>query len=236
MSPDGTTVTYATPKILSSAPGSAPFAFTVTATGEIPVKVSVTQSAIGAPFTGILATPIADVDLAQNGTHTYNAGVQWGELGNANAGTEGTVTWTVTCNEQPTVRHWSAGIAGPIDAVFPSTNAANQAAGWAYVTVEDSTITFQGARFTDLVGGSCIEYRFNDNTPDQRRFSAGVPMNNWNYPAVTDGLWPTKCIATDLNPTQTVTIPAGTTKLEVRSAFGAESDERFAWTTFNLLP
>ncbi len=222
-------VTYDAPKILSSAAASAPFTFTVQSTGDIPAKLHVTQTTPGAPFTSILASP-ADVVLQQNDTHAYTAGLQWGPLGNDDMGDSASITYTVDCNEVPAVRQWSAGTAGAISPVFPSTNAANETAGWLNVTVLDSTITVQSARLLGY-GGSCIEYRFNNNTPDQKR--VGSNPNT----LVTDGFWPTKCIGIPaLNPTATITIPAGVTTFEVRSAFGAESGERFDWTRFNLLP
>jgi hypothetical protein len=50
-------------------------------------------------------------------------------------------------------------------------------------------------------------------------------------PAITDGLYPYECIA---NETETLTIPADE-YVEVRMVFGAETDERFDWTRFEVL-
>ncbi len=235
-------VTYTAPTIMSSAAGSAPFSFTVQNNGSINQQLTITASAVGgtlnsSKFSAMTVTPASPVALAAGASQAISTGIQWTLLDNTDLGDSGWVTWTVNCGEVPATRHWSEGIAGHIGTpnVDPSTNAINQSNGWPYVTVNDSTITFQSVRlFTDALGGSCIEYRFNNNVPDQIRHTVNGG-NNWNT-LVTDGLWPTKCIASDLNPIQTITIPAGVTTFEVRSAFGAEGDERFDWTRFNLLP
>lgn len=91
-------VTYTAPTIMSSAPGSAPFQFTVKNTGSIPAVLQVTTSAVSPPFS-IIGAPIADAPVAAGGTHTYNTGIQWTELSSANEGTSGSVTWTINCVE-----------------------------------------------------------------------------------------------------------------------------------------
>jgi hypothetical protein len=100
ISPDQKSVTYSTVNILSSAPSSAPINFTVKNTGSIPQSLTVSTSSVSAPFS-IINFPFAAVPLAVSATHTYNTGLQWGTLTNANLGTSGTVTWTVNCGEQP---------------------------------------------------------------------------------------------------------------------------------------
>ena len=95
---DGKSVTYTAPTIMSSAPGTAPFSFTVENTGSITDVLTVSVSAVSAPFS-IIGAPFAPVTLTYPGTHTYNTGIAWSELSNANLGTSGTVTWTVNCGE-----------------------------------------------------------------------------------------------------------------------------------------
>lgn len=98
IAPDGKSVTYTAPTIESSAAGSAPFSFTVQNTGSIPDLLSVSTSTVDAPFS-IIGSPFAPVALASGSSHTYATGVSWGELTNANLGSQGTVTWTVDCGE-----------------------------------------------------------------------------------------------------------------------------------------
>jgi hypothetical protein len=99
ISGDQHSVVYNAPDITSSAPGSAPFTFTVKSTGSIPVKLQVTQTTPSAPFTSILSAPVADVILTQNGTHDYDAGLQWTDLGTANLGTSVSIVYSVSCVE-----------------------------------------------------------------------------------------------------------------------------------------
>jgi len=94
---DGKSVLYTYPAIESSAPGTAPFSFTVANTGSMPAVLTVVESAVSAPFSNILVSPAA-VILPVSGSHTYAAGVSWTELGNSNLGTSGNVQYTVNCN------------------------------------------------------------------------------------------------------------------------------------------
>ena len=98
---DGKSLTFTAPTIMSSAPGSAPFTFTVENTGSIPDVLTVTTSPdpLSAPFS-IIGAPFGSVPLATGATHTYSTGVSWTELGTGNLGQHGTVTWTVNCGEQ----------------------------------------------------------------------------------------------------------------------------------------
>lgn len=98
IAPNGKSVTYTAPTIMSSAAGSAPFSFTVQNTGSIPDMLTVSVSSVGAPFS-IIGAPFDPVPLGAGGTHTYNTGVAWGALTNANLGASGTVTWTVDCGD-----------------------------------------------------------------------------------------------------------------------------------------
>lgn len=91
-------VTYTSSPIMSSAPGSAPFFFVVKNTGSIPDVLTVSTSIVSSPF-GIIGAPFAPQHLNGGASFTYNTGVQWGELTNANLGQSGTVTWNVNCGE-----------------------------------------------------------------------------------------------------------------------------------------
>jgi predicted ribosomally synthesized peptide with SipW-like signal peptide len=95
---NGKTLTYS-PEITSSAAGSSPFSFTVTNTGVIPAVLQFSQTTLAAPFSSILATPVAPVTLAGGASTTYNAGMQWPELGMADLGKTHSITYTVSCSE-----------------------------------------------------------------------------------------------------------------------------------------
>jgi len=99
ISADHKSVAYNAPDIMSSAPGSAPFTFTVSSTGSIPVVLQVTQTTPAAPFTSILGSPVADVVLNQGGTHDYAAGLQWPELTNTTLGMAVSISYSVSCGE-----------------------------------------------------------------------------------------------------------------------------------------
>ncbi len=89
-------VTFTTPMIMSTQPGSAPFSFTVLNAGSIPDVLTVASDVITPPWS-IIGAPFAPVTLASGATYVYDTGVKWTELGNADFGTEFTVTWTVSC-------------------------------------------------------------------------------------------------------------------------------------------
>ena len=96
----GKTLTYTVvPDIASSAPGSAPFSFTVSNTGTIPAVLQLSETAVAAPFSSMLALPVASVVLPAGGTQVYNGGIQWTELSNANEGKNVSITYTVNCND-----------------------------------------------------------------------------------------------------------------------------------------
>jgi hypothetical protein len=98
IAPDGKSVSYTAPTIMSSAPGSAPFSFTVENVGTIPQDLTVSTSGVSGPFS-IIGAPFAPVALAGGDTHAYSTGVQWTEL--STPGVSGTATWTVSCGELP---------------------------------------------------------------------------------------------------------------------------------------
>ncbi len=91
-------VSFTSDSITSSAPGSAPFFFTVENTGSIPDVLTVSTSIVNPPFS-VIGAPFAPQHLDGGQSFTYNTGIQWGELTNANLGQSGTVTWSVSCGE-----------------------------------------------------------------------------------------------------------------------------------------
>lgn len=101
---DANSATYNAPTILSSAPGSAPFSFTVKNFGTIPMALSVTGPTWGGnldgSFSGIAPTIAASAFLAAGASATVTTGIQWTALDNADLGDYGSATWTVACNEQ----------------------------------------------------------------------------------------------------------------------------------------
>jgi predicted ribosomally synthesized peptide with SipW-like signal peptide len=109
----GKSLSFTAPDIMSDVAGSAPFAFVVTNKGSIPAVLQVSQNGVASPFSSLLVAPVPAVTLAANGTQTYNAGLQWGALTNANLGQNVAITYTVGCGEvgAPTVS-FASGPAG----------------------------------------------------------------------------------------------------------------------------
>jgi hypothetical protein len=109
--------------------------------------------------------------------------------------------------------------------VTPSTNDINRTNGWAHVNQVETRIGETDLEFVSTRAfASCFEYRTDGDTSQ----ASGDNPN----PAVTDGLYPYRCVN---NSTSTMTT-AATSYVEVRMVFGAESDERFDWTRFDVLP
>ena len=98
---DGKSVSYTPSNILSDVAGSKPFSFTVKNMGSIPMVLTVTQTALTAPFSSILVDPVAPVTLASGDTTVYAAGIAWTELGNPNINQVVQITYTVACNVVP---------------------------------------------------------------------------------------------------------------------------------------
>jgi hypothetical protein len=122
----------------------------------------------------------------------------------------------------------SAAVAA-VNAVTPSTNDINRTNGWAHVDADltvagEATLTFVSTR----AFVSCFEYRTDGDTSQVLAANGGVNYN----PLVLDGLYPFRCVN---NSSDTVTVPANG-YVEVRMVFGAETDERFDWTSFDVLP
>lgn len=112
-----------------------------------------------------------------------------------------------------------------VNAVTPSTNDANRTNGWAHVDQVSQGIGTTDLQFISTRGFySCFEYRTDGDTSQK--------TSNTNYnPAVNDGLYPFVC---ENNSNETLTIHAQN-YVEVRMVFGAETDERFDWTRFDVL-
>jgi hypothetical protein len=116
-----------------------------------------------------------------------------------------------------------------VNPVTPSTNDINRTLGWAHIDqvsqgTSQTTLSFISTR----PFYSCFEYRTDGDTSQVLVENGG---DNYN-PLVTDGLYPYVC---ENNSSSQLTIPANG-YVEVRMVFGAEADERFDWTTFEVLP
>ena len=116
-----------------------------------------------------------------------------------------------------------------VNAVTPSTNDINRTNGWAHVDQVSQGI---GTTDLDFISTrnfySCFEYRTDGDTSQILTENGG---DNYNT-NVTDGLYPYVC---EKNTSDTLTIHANS-YVEVRMVFGAETDERFDWTRFDVLP
>ncbi len=115
------------------------------------------------------------------------------------------------------------------NAVTPSTNAINEANGWAYVSTSNVglrtiDLTFHSTRSL----WSCFEYRTDGDTSQILSENGGVNYNT----QITDGLYPYVCVN---NSTETITVHPKR-YVEVRMVFGGERDERFDWTRFEVDP
>lgn len=114
---------------------------------------------------------------------------------------------------------------GEQNEVTPSTNALNEANGWAHVIlVGDARVGEVDLNFVaPRAFYSCFEYRVDESAPD------GPDNPNTD---VTDGLWPYTCQNAS---SETMTIEAES-YVDVRMVFGGERDERFDWTRFYVAP
>jgi hypothetical protein len=241
---DDDSATYAAPTILSSAPGSAPFSFTVKNDGSIDQVLTVSMTSqtgdLSAHFSAIPATP-SSVGVAAGGTRVISTGIQWTELDMDDLGDSGSMTWTVDCDEVPAASTYAANTY-----VFASTNADNQA-GTApghpgqigpFVTAVPNgdgtiTLTFDNNGVINYAL-ACFEYRADGGVPEQRLTTGSPPVFRANYlPGLNDGLWPFVCVGDGQPHSATVTVPV-LQYVEVRQTFGAEGDFRFDWTRFDL--
>jgi hypothetical protein len=112
-----------------------------------------------------------------------------------------------------------------INSITPSTNDINRTNEWAHVdqvSMGEGTTDLQFISTRDFY--SCFEYRTDGDT------SQMTGTDNYNS-LVTDGLYPYFCQKND-NSIHTITADE---YVEVRMVFGAETDERFDWTRFDVL-
>ncbi|MGB6680624.1 MAG: hypothetical protein WBF08_04785 [Candidatus Bathyarchaeia archaeon] len=117
-------------------------------------------------------------------------------------------------------------VSADVNSVTPSTNDINRDNEWAHVNeisvgVGEVELQFVSTRSFY----SCFEYRTDGDT------SQMIDPDNYNT-YITDGLYPYYC---QNNDERTETISANE-YVEVRMVFGAETDERFDWTRFDVLP
>lgn len=113
-----------------------------------------------------------------------------------------------------------------VNSVTPSTNEINRTNSWAHV---DQLSKGVGTTQLKLINTrsfySCFEIRTDGDTTQK------IDSTNFN-PGITDGLYYYYCL---INNSRTVTFNAKE-YVEVRMVFGAETDERFDWTRFDVIP
>lgn len=120
-----------------------------------------------------------------------------------------------------------SGVSGDPSYVFPSTNEANYAAGWAHVLFVDVAVEQVTLEFVSLRGFySCFEYRIDDEAPTSSA-NGGVNYNT----DITDGMWSFTC----QNASSGQLTFTAADHVDIRMGFGAERDERFDWTRFYVL-
>jgi hypothetical protein len=113
---------------------------------------------------------------------------------------------------------------GAVNAVTPSTNDINRTNGWAHVNQLSMDPGQTELQFVSTRAFfSCFEYRTDG---DESQKTSDTNPN----PAITDGLYPFVCVN---NSTAMRTLQAAE-YVEVRMVFGAEADERFDWTRFDV--
>jgi predicted ribosomally synthesized peptide with SipW-like signal peptide len=165
-------ISYTVPTIVHSAPGSAPFNFTVTNTGGVAMDLAVVAAT---PYTPFAITPLtwssSNLNVAPGGSSVASTGVSWGDLtGYAGTGPY-TFTWTVNCNE-----------AVPATVAFSSVGGYT---GWTANPGYTLYDTISGSGFTPNTPMTLITYQFGSSTP----IDLG---GNWTgftppYPPSTDG-------------------------------------------------
>jgi hypothetical protein len=116
-----------------------------------------------------------------------------------------------------------------VNAVTPSTNDENRSLEWAHVNILDVGPGYIELEFVSTRAFfSCFEIRADGDTGQILEENGG---NNYNTD-ITDGLYPYTCVN---NETKTQVFEAEQ-YVEVRMVFGAETDERFDWTRFDVDP
>jgi hypothetical protein len=116
-------------------------------------------------------------------------------------------------------------VSAAVNPVTPSTNDINRTNEWAHVNQLSMDIGTTDLEFVSTRSFySCFEYRTDGDT------SQMVDPTNPNGD-ITDGLYPYFC---ENNSSSTHTFNANE-YVEVRMVFGAEGDERFDWTRFDVM-
>jgi hypothetical protein len=116
------------------------------------------------------------------------------------------------------------GIASADHFVFPSTNEDNRDLGWAHVNQVDTNVGETTLEFVSERGfASCFEYRTDGDTSEA--------TSDTNFNPNAHDLYSFVC---ENNSSSELLIEADE-YVEVRMVFGAESDERFDWTRFDVL-
>lgn len=119
-----------------------------------------------------------------------------------------------------------------VNAITPSTNEINKANGWAHV----DAITKVGAAELTFIQPrnfrACFEYRTDGDT--SQVIDEEHPLETYQVVDVSEGLqlYPYFCLNTISTHTETI---SANEYVEVRMLFGAEGDERFDWTRFDVL-
>jgi hypothetical protein len=206
IAPDGKSVLYTGPTILSSAPGKAPFSFTVTNMGSINQVLTVSTSRTGnltTHFSDMLVNP-GPQPIAPTGNYTYNAGWQWTELDNTDQGTSGEITYTIKCNENgPTAifDNTAAALPGNLPSYGPEAYSYNEWGGgvtFAGTARKLSTATVTMSSWACQSGGV---YEGTCSTTPGATFDVPITFNVYN---VATGNTVGSLIATK---TQTFTFP-----------------------------
>jgi hypothetical protein len=90
-------VTYQAPTIVSSAPGSAPFNFTVTNSGDMAMNLDVSANVTWTTDTAFTAIAPYDQVINPDESWEYEAGLEWPELWNGDLGDTASVTYSISC-------------------------------------------------------------------------------------------------------------------------------------------
>ena len=152
-------ISYTVPTIVHSAPGSAPFNFTVTNTGGVAMDLAVVAAT---PYTPFAITPLtwssSNLNVAPGGSSVASTGVSWGDLtGYAGTGPY-TFTWTVNCNE-----HLPVGVA-----YYAVNNGGAQFATGTWVRSTSpiaSTAVVGGGTATQSINGGAVNLAINNSGP-----------------------------------------------------------------------
>jgi len=119
---------------------------------------------------------------------------------------------------------FAGNVSAVVNPVTPSTNDINRTNGWAHVDQVSKGVSTTDLQFISTRAFySCFEYR----ADNESNTVAGVNPNA----NITDGRWTQVCVN---NSQVTKTIHANEF-VDVRMVYGAETDERFDWTRFDVL-